>query len=342
MLLETLSSNTNNTWWYNSITSLLEAWESRKKPVFDHANKRELSSKTEQRLWVDLKHWDVIEVQHWSTIAHGMVILAQTSKEESKILNLDNDLVWIDNIRIIWAWTSIFKFLAPYRTNQPETFDDFESRFEQRWNTSIKRNTIIRNGQEVEVTNDDYPETDTFPQHNWAKRDFINNCNIGWKLHICVSPDDIPEMYAYLQQADVNFKYLEWGDGVEKTFTIYTGSMKMTREVSKILSEVQHLLRKPSWCWIEREIEFSAWVYGRFCTATHYDEWRFRRYWVYGMDFLEPDNPKDNYLSKLNKWADRWWISLRDAEWKVHPWLQAQARATFVANSSVFWVYFHW
>ena len=114
------------------------------------------------------------------------------------------------------------------------------------------------------------------PHNDWrnyykAKELWRNNeiqQNIGRKLHINVSPENIIAIDKYLNHNWFVYKYLSWGDLIDwKIFTIYTWSYKTTQKVAeKISHDIQKYLCKPK---DYSEIEFAPGVVGRF----RYESW---------------------------------------------------------------------
>lgn len=307
-----ISQTENNSSWFHSTHDLFDAWEKweRAKPEFIY----EITEKTEQKLSININHWDVIKIEDGIVTVYWIVY--DLGKNGKKV-KLDWKIKWIDSIAKVWA--SIFKIIARFQTQNPETFEGFLQRFEQKWTTALEKNSSTEN---------DYNDIH-WEENKWENHEFIENPNIWWKLHICVSHTGIQKVYDFLKWKDYYFKCLSWGDGIEKTFTIYTGSFRKTQEIAQELEEIKKFLKRPVGVWIEREIEFWPWVLGRFCTSEYSNV--FQRYGIVWMDMIQALDGSKNYLSELNRKR----IGFRD------PNLIQQARSTFQALSSIFWSYFH-
>ncbi|MBT3349432.1 hypothetical protein HN954_00595 [bacterium] len=135
--------------------------------------------------------------------------------------------------------------------------------------------------------------------------DFVNegNPNIGWKLHLNISPENVVFVDKYLREKGICFKFLhgsELEDGF--IFTIYVGSFQKTQEISKILTkDLQNFLAQPH---KTNHLEFSAGVVGRFRGAEYKNkDFLFSSYSPSGFSWLEYD--KRNYsLKKTTKIAN--------------------------------------
>lgn len=295
----------------NSWVEVIEYWEKNSKwPLF----KREICTETLRWFSVLPMHWDIIKVIFWKTEVHWIVTL----RGNKTIVVLDGEVERIDEVKVL---SNIYKCFSRFH-DRPESFDDFLGRFTQRNEENLEENNS---------TIDEYNKIEWYT-HKWENHDFFQNPNIGWKLHISVSAEEIEEVWEYLKEKWYYFKLLDWGDWNEKTFTIYTWSFKKTKEIWEELWQILRLLKIPKWPWVEREISFWIWIVWRFCVATDYDSSNFLRYWIVWMDMIRPKNRKDNYLSKLNKWE----IEISDEQ------LLEQARSSFNILSSIFWAYFHW
>jgi hypothetical protein len=121
---------------------------------------------------------------------------------------------------------------------------------------------------------------------NSIKFDFINpsDSNIGWKLHLNVSPDNVKAISEYLIDNGYDHKYLSGGDPEDgKIFTIYVGSFALTQNYSDNISkDLQSYLAKPK---ENGEIEFAAGVVGRFKG----DQKDFTAYGTSGLTYIADD-----------------------------------------------------
>ncbi len=92
--------------------------------------------------------------------------------------------------------------------------------------------------------------------------------DVGWKLHLNISPANVEEVSKYLINNGYNHKYLSGGE-IEngKIFTIYIGSNKSAKNLAQEISDdLKNVLCKPI---DERETEFAPGVSARFAvTAT--------------------------------------------------------------------------
>lgn len=97
------------------------------------------------------------------------------------------------------------------------------------------------------------------------KTDFITptNPNLGWKVHLNVTPEHVKEVSAYLKDNGYNHKYFSGGELENgKVFTVYIGSFKLVNELSKLISQdIGALLARPK---ASDEVEFAPGVVGRF------------------------------------------------------------------------------
>ena len=122
-------------------------------------------------------------------------------------------------------------------------------------------------------------------QSSEDKTEFLDdkNPNLGWKLHLNVSPKNVIEVSRYLVENGYDHKYLSGGEHDDgKIFTIYIGSRQKTEELaSKLSNDLRPHLAKPVH---HNEIEFATGVIGRFCAAFRGGE--FRKYGTSGMDTL--------------------------------------------------------
>lgn len=86
--------------------------------------------------------------------------------------------------------------------------------------------------------------------------------NRGYKLHLNVLPENVIRVSTYLKNKGYIHKYIKGGDPDDKTFTIYIGSLDLTRKLAQEISEdLSGLLCFPA---VEEEIEFAPNVVGRF------------------------------------------------------------------------------
>lgn len=237
---------------------------------------------------------------------------------QETIISFDKDIWSLDRIEILGSY---YKNSLKYKWEEEESFENFLVRFQQAKSRKLPKNSSKSN---------DYNHTNWY-EHMWKNCDFFYEPNIGWKLHLNVSIENVGTVSKFLKERDYFFKYLSGWDGDEKTFTIYTGSFKKTKEVWKELVYIEEYLKAPAKS-CEREIEVSPWVVGRFCVATNYDSSNFMRYWIVWMDMLKPEKISDSYLRRLNTWE----IDMKN------PHLIDEARISFNVLSSLFWAYFHW
>jgi hypothetical protein len=95
-----------------------------------------------------------------------------------------------------------------------------------------------------------------------------DNCNIGWKLHINVQPENVRAVSAYLKANGYRHKFLHGGEVADgKIFTIYIGDYNLVRSLSnRISTDLRSCLCKPT---VKNEIELAPGVVGRFVGPRH-------------------------------------------------------------------------
>lgn len=119
---------------------------------------------------------------------------------------------------------------------------------------------------------------------------FSDDPNIGWKLHLNVTPENVKEVSHVLSEKGYCHKYLMAGDASDgKVFTIYIGSRKKTEEeAQQISTSLKGLLSKPV---NKAEVEFAPGVVARFTAKNpHSDK---------SMSFTGPNRAKFHHYGSL-------------------------------------------
>ncbi len=280
----------------------------------------EITSETLEKLGVSLHLWDIFSMEIWNeTIRWIAFNITNPNAAHNGILVKLEKLPESIDIKSIVTVTNIFKSLDTFKSDKINNFEDFQNMSDQLGSSSLESNTS---------TEEIYDSSEySFP---WNNHNFFINNNFWWKLHLNVEAQKTDYIWDFLKLQDLNFKYLSWWAWVGKTFTIYTWSMKKTREISKLLSQVTDFLSKPSQECVD-EIEFWAGIVWRFSSQST-SKTIFNRYGINWMDMLAPEEDKPNYLVQYRKWK----IESNNKE------LSQQSQLTFQFLSSKYWSYFHW
>lgn len=100
---------------------------------------------------------------------------------------------------------------------------------------------------------------------------FADDPNVGWKLHVNVTPEHVKEVSRILSEAGYRHKFLKAGSAEDgKVFTIYIGSRRKTEtEALQISDSLKGLLAKPI---SNTELEFASGVVGRFTTKNPHSD----------------------------------------------------------------------
>lgn len=135
----------------------------------------------------------------------------------------------------------------------------------------------------------EYAEASTFSREHpeEAKFNFAinNNGNVGWKVHLNVTPENAPQVAEYLKQNGYDHKFLMGGGAEEgKVFTIYFGAKSMMDKWSPQLSrDLGTVLCKPL---VNDEVEVSPGVVARFTSLQEGNKQfgeEFLQYGAFGM-----------------------------------------------------------
>ncbi len=97
----------------------------------------------------------------------------------------------------------------------------------------------------------------------------LGNADIGHKLHLNVSIEDVFDASEYLKDAGYAHKYLSGGNPLlGKIFTVYIGEKNLADRVAKRLSvDLSHLLRCPV---AHEDVEYAPNIGGRFAVRAEF------------------------------------------------------------------------
>jgi len=118
--------------------------------------------------------------------------------------------------------------------------------------------------------------------------DYTVSPNIGWKLHLNVAPQDVPQVSYHLLKNGYDHKYLSGGnidDG--KIFTLYIGSyLKVSAQSVELSNSLLPFLCRPK---AFGEIEFAPGIIGRFRARQNVNDTdhSFNSYGTCGFSLLE-------------------------------------------------------
>ncbi|MEZ4211098.1 MAG: hypothetical protein R3B39_02320 [Candidatus Paceibacterota bacterium] len=122
----------------------------------------------------------------------------------------------------------------------------------------------------------------------------VEGLNVGWKIHLNSSPENVNTIFEYLKNNKYLFKYLAGGEPVDgKVFTLYIGDHSLTKKLSKEISvDLSTYLARPI---DHTEIEFDRGVVGRFVGPKQNG---FHQYGTCGFSLLNADMANNIYDKK--------------------------------------------
>lgn len=164
-----------------------------------------------------------------------------------------------------------------------------------------------------------------------SKYDFANytDPNIGWKVHLNVTPESARKVADYLRREGYMHKFLSGGLGTEgKAFTVYFGSKSiLDKWAPQISSDLGSLLCKPI---VNDETEVSPGVVARFTSSQFNSQ--------YGEDFLQYGSY--GLAVRKNYMKGKWPFPKPGTEEHRQYWIDA-AKDAYEHLSKMYKGYFH-
>ncbi len=141
-----------------------------------------------------------------------------------------------------------------------------------------------------------------------------NEPNVGWKVHLNVSPKNALEVAKYLTNNGYYHKFLKGGEpGDGKIFTIYLGSRAMADKwAHQISQDLKEKLQKPL---DTSEVELARGVVGRFAIRAGDMENKYTGYGTCGMPFIKQDALAFMRSNRtITNWGELYEKSLGDSD----------------------------